>query len=737
MDSTLIVTLRPMRNFTLLSLLCASTAVASPLRKTTTAEGLNDPMSLAIAPDGDVYVVEREGRLVRFRPETGGVFEIGNLPVSALRASDPSSNSAVEDGLQGIALDPGFAKNRRIYLYYSHPEKLLDRLSRFTLKEGKLDYSSELILIDVPAERHDRICHHGGSVQFGPDGLLYLSIGDNTNPFDSDGYAPLDNRENRTPWDAQRSAGNTNDFRGKILRIRPTETGYEIPPGNLFPEGTAKTRPEIYAMGCRNPFRMSIDSKNSTVYWGEVGPDAGAESAKGLAGHDEINQAKSAGFFGWPFLVADNKPYPIVDFATGKPGRMTDPTAPKNTGIRNTGLVDLPPAQPAFIWYPYSESIEFPVMGKGGRNAMAGPVFYYDATRKYNLLGENDDHTLLTYDWMRAKMWAAKLGTGEKLEKLENLDDLTQHPMDMEMATDGSIWMLNYGSEWWFNKNGSIVQLLPENANHSPVIAIEPVTGKVRTYTVKSATDPENDPITVTWWLTTGGTERKLGSGTTVTLPASAVGSEVRAVASDGKSPNSAARISLASEKTTPELALELSGDPKSLSFGENVSFKITSEMAPDAAQTTVHVRYIAATGHDAGGPQLSEKITALITANQCYACHQVDKASVGPQYLNVALKYRDRADGLNYLKAKLKAGGKGAWGEIPMPPQIALKDEDADTILRSILGLADGISQTHGSLEGKITLAPKPANAPEGGAWEFTAEAPGYTPAKFRVPAA
>ena len=60
---------------------------------------------------------------------------------------------------------------------------------------------------------------------------------------------------------------------GRILRIRPTETGYEIPPANLFPVGTAKTRPEIFAMGCRNPFRMSIDRKNRTVYWGEVGSD--------------------------------------------------------------------------------------------------------------------------------------------------------------------------------------------------------------------------------------------------------------------------------------------------------------------------------------------------------------------------------------------------------------------------------------------------------------------------------
>jgi cytochrome c len=723
-----------MRKTLPLFLLCFGAATAAPLQKQTIASGFHDPMSLALAPDGDIYLVEREGKLLRIRPSTGGVFEIGNLPVSALRSSDPKSDSAVEDGLQGIALDPDFTKNSRIYLYYSHPEMLLDRLSRFTLKDGKLDISSELILIDVPSERHDRICHHGGSVQFGPDGLLYLSIGDNTNPFASDGYAPIDNRENRLPWDAQRSAGNTNDLRGKILRIRPTESGYEIPEGNLFPKGTPKTRPEIYVMGCRNPFRISIDPKNSTLYWGEVGPDGAKPTEKGPTGHDEVNQAMSAGNFGWPFLVADNKPYPIVDFATGKPGAMTDPAAPKNPGIRNTGLTDLPPAQPAFIWYPYHESSEFPVMGKGGRNAMAGPIFYHDAKRKYNVLSKEDDHSLLIYDWVRAKLWKAKLGDEEKLEKLEFFDDLSKHPMDLEMASDGSLWLLDYGTEWWFNKNGSIIHLLPKSSNRPPEITIESVANKELTFTVKSAIDPENDPITITWWLTTGTTERKLGSGQTITVSAED-GSEIRAVASDGNGSNGIARISLLKEKAAPELKLMLAGNPRSLGFGETLGFKVTAVTPPEASHVAVRARYIPATGHDAGGPRFSQSITELVNANLCLSCHQVDIASVGPQYLHVALKYRDQPDALNYLKTKLKLGGNGVWGEIPMPPQIALKDEDADTILRAILGLAEGISECKGSIEGKITLAPNPGNYDAGGAWEISAEAPGYTTAKFRIP--
>lgn len=721
-----------MRHLLPLTFVLASAVTAATLRKETIAEGFHDPMSIAPAPDGDVYLVEREGRVFRIRPSTGGVFRIGDVPVSALRESDPKSDSAVEDGLQGIALDPDFEKNHRVYLFYSVPDQLIDRLSRFEIKDGRLDLASELKLIDIPVERHDRICHHGGSVQFGPDGLLYLSTGDNTNPFASDGYAPIDDRPDRMPWDAQRSSGNTNDLRGKILRIRPTETGYEIPPGNLFPAGTDKTRPEIFVMGCRNPFRISIDSKNSTLYWGEVGPDAANPGEKGPAGHDEVNQAKAAGNFGWPFVIADNKPYPIFDFVTGKPGPMTDPAAPENRGRRNTGLRVLPPAQPAFIWYPYGESAEFPVMGKGGRNAMAGPVFYFDPARKYNILPQEDDHTLLTYDWIRGSIWKASLGKDEVLEKLEVIDAGNRHPMDMEMAADGSIWLLDYGSEWWFNKNGFLSHVLPEAANQSPRITIAPVAGQEHAFAVVSATDAEGDPLTVTWWLTTGVTERMLGSGNSITVPPGE-GTEIRAVASDGKSPNGIARIPLVEQSAAPGLELKLAGHPTELAPGETVRFEITSAAPVDAARASVRARYIPQTGHDSGSLGFSPEVTALVTTNQCLACHQVDVTSVGPAYLDVALKYRQDPEALTRLKEKLKSGGSGVWGDVPMPPQAAVSNADAARILQAVLNLSDGVSEARGSLAGELKLAPVSA---AGGAWEFSAEVPGFTSAKFRIPA-
>jgi len=694
------------------------------------ASGLHDPMEISVAPNGDIFAIEREGRVLRVRPSTGGLFEIGNIPVTALRESDSKTNWAREDGLLGLTLDPAFATNQRLYLYYSDPVKLLNRLSRFTLKDGRIDMASELMLLEIPTDRRDRVCHHGGSLTFGPNGLLFLSTGDNTNPFESGGFAPQDDRDGHEHANAMRSAGNTNDLRGKVLRIRPTETGYDIPEGNLFPKGTAKTRPEIYVMGCRNPFRISIDPKKNVLYWGEVGPDAANASDHGPRGHDEVNQAKKAGNFGWPFVIADNKPYPIVDFNTGKPGAMTDPAAPKNPSTHNTGLIDLPPANKAFIWYPYAASEEFPVIGTGGRNAMAGPVFYYDAGRKWNLLDQADDHTLLTYDWMRSTIWKAKLGESEELVKLEPLMKGLKHPMDLETDKDGNLWLLEYGSEWYFNKDGGIRRLRPASGGKPPEVRIAEVTGSAGTYQAEIQSD-----ASIQWWITEGVTERMIGEAKTISLPKSDA-SELRAVATDKSGRLAVARVSLVKQVDQPALVLGLPGSPASLGFGQSLSFEIKSTTTPDAAVASIRARYIPPTGHDAGGPQFSADIEKLITSKQCLACHQVDKASVGPKYVDVAMKYRDRADAVTLLTAKLKSGGAGVWGQVPMPPQAAVNQEEAETLLKAILGLGEGISEQRGQLTGSLKLPPSPASAQPGGAWELTAEAPGFLPAKMRLPA-
>ena len=110
--------------------------------------------------------------------------------------------------------------------------------------DDDLDPATEQELLRVEADR-GICCHAGGAIDFDADGNLYLSTGDDSNPFASDGYAPLDERTTRNPaYDAQRSSANTNDLRGKVLRITPdpTAASYTVPDGNLFPEASDTQR---------------------------------------------------------------------------------------------------------------------------------------------------------------------------------------------------------------------------------------------------------------------------------------------------------------------------------------------------------------------------------------------------------------------------------------------------------------------------------------------------------------
>ena len=269
---------------------------AGAFQKVTLNDRPGEAIDLAVLPDGDVLHTTRAGVIWHNDAETGVNSVAGRIPVYLHD----------EEGLQSIALDPGYdgKKNKWIYLYYSPP---LDTpaddpatasinegdapetgtaadfapykghltVARFRYSGGQVDVGSEQKVLDVPVDR-GICCHVGGDIVFDSAGNLILSTGDDTNPFQSDGYVPLDERPDRNPaFDAQRTSANTNDLRGKILRITPKAGGgYTIPEGNLFAPGTPKTRPEIYSMGWRNPFRIEIDPDTDDLWVADYSPDA-------------------------------------------------------------------------------------------------------------------------------------------------------------------------------------------------------------------------------------------------------------------------------------------------------------------------------------------------------------------------------------------------------------------------------------------------------------------------------
>ncbi len=420
-----------------------------------------EPTEMTILPNLDVLVVQRRGEILLYKNEEKKIKQAGFLKVYFRSLKDSTVNA--EEGLLGICKDPNFEKNNFVFIFYSPADTSVNRLSRFVLKDDKIDMTSEKIVLQFFSQR-EICCHTGGSIAFGPDGLLYVSTGDNSTPFDEKGqqyvnrgFAPVDDRPGHEKYDARRTSSNSNDLRGKVIRIKVNDDGsYSIPEGNLFAKDQPDTKPEIYTMGTRNAYRISVDQKNGFLYWGDVGPDSNKDSlqTRGPKGYDEINQARKAGYFGWPLFIGNNFAYYEYNYNTGKTGNRFDAAMPVNNSRNNTGVKELPLPQPAFIWYPYNVFNDFAGMGSGGRTAMAGPVYYADLYPGKKGLPDYYNGKLFVYEWMRNFIKAVSLQPNGDFYKMEPFIENIKlaAPVDMELGPDGKLYILEYGLGW-FSKN--------------------------------------------------------------------------------------------------------------------------------------------------------------------------------------------------------------------------------------------------------------------------------------------
>ncbi|PTM20656.1 MAG: hypothetical protein DA446_02365 [Bacteroidetes bacterium] len=461
------------------------------------------PMALAILPNYDVLYIERGGTLNLWNSTTGIITTAATLDVDSGR----------EDGLIGLTLDPDFASNQQLYLFYSPRTVVEQRISRFLFDGTTLDMDSEEIILQIPVQRA-QCCHSGGDLEFGPNGDLFIATGDNVNPFEADGFAPIDERPGREYYDAQATSGNTQDLRGKILRIRPQEDGsYTIPEGNLFatPE---EGLPEIYVMGTRNPFRMAVHRDSGELFWGDVGPDAGGDNPlRGPRGYDEFNRTSTAGNFGWPFCIAENLPYREYDFATGTAGPAYNCAAPVNNSPNNTGAEQLPPSIPAWIAYTYGFTENWPELGSGQRTAIAGGFFHYDETlTETGSLPEYFDGSLFIMEWTRN--WIKEIRFDENGE-LFQINPFLQNeslarPIDMEFGPDGALYVIEWGTGFFEeNTDDRIIKIeFAQNlANRVPTArATASVQSGIAPLQVEfsgvTSSDPDaGDILTYTWDL--------------------------------------------------------------------------------------------------------------------------------------------------------------------------------------------------------------------------------------------
>ena len=183
-----------------------------------------------------------------------------------------------EEGLLGLAFDPGFADNGRFYVYYSASNPRRSVLSRFSVSEeqaNRANPNSELVVLEVPQPYSN---HNGGAIHFGADGYLYVALGDGG-----------------SAGDPQGNGQDAGTLLGSILRIDPSAASnygnYSVPEDNPF-LGVSGYRDEIWAYGFRNPWRFSFDRETGDLWAGDVGQ----------RGYEEIDLVKRGLNYGWNIM---------------------------------------------------------------------------------------------------------------------------------------------------------------------------------------------------------------------------------------------------------------------------------------------------------------------------------------------------------------------------------------------------------------------------------------------------
>lgn len=270
------------------------------------ATGLSKPVWVTHAGDDRLFVVQRQG-IIKIVADSMQV-----LPTPFLNIASQVNSNSNEQGLLGLAFDPGYAANGFFYVYYINgPGSGTSRISRFQVSADSnvADAASEVILYTVPQPFSN---HNGGCLQFGPDGYLYCGFGDGGSGNDPNG-----------------NGQNLGTALGSMIRIDVSQhnSTYAIPPDNPF-VGAQDTLPEIWASGLRNPWRYSFDRLTGDLWIGDVGQNAWEEVDFWPAGDN------SGPNFGWRCregLV----PTPGVD-QTGcsASGPFVDPVAVFNHGAQ-------------------------------------------------------------------------------------------------------------------------------------------------------------------------------------------------------------------------------------------------------------------------------------------------------------------------------------------------------------------------------------------------------------------
>ena len=484
----------------------------------------------------------------------------GLLPVYGDRGGGAEINGKFESGMLGVTVAPDFATTGHIYLQWFptlnpdnpvHPgvadgdqrritKMGQGRVSRFTidLETKKLDLDSEVVIFTYDTQIWS-CCHQGGGMGFDSEGNLYVTVGDSNSSQSTNGYsgnfqparcptgdpAVASNSHcgsnNISYNDARRTAGSTNDYNGKMLRFNPIDTipdgaqpqvgvgtTYSLPTGdspngpNLFngdEGGGGKAKPEIYAMGLRNPSRLFIDPETDIPYSAWVGPDAGSPSAtQGPSTYENATQLAAAGNYGWPYCMGNQQAYRdrVADgslrtanaagYVNGGPAGAPTPgwydcKNLVNDSTNNTGLTVLPhetgtgmdagTARPTNLWYsrgnpegrngcptfPREQGADgapnygatptqlCPYLTASGATVFNGPVYRYD--------DDAEDNSMRWPQYWDGRWFLQDFGNASAKHGLL-LDPATDQDGGKPVYADSLRGVLNWGANYMDSKFG-------------------------------------------------------------------------------------------------------------------------------------------------------------------------------------------------------------------------------------------------------------------------------------------
>ena len=448
---------------------------------------MDEPMKMDFYQDAqgnvNIYWIERGGAIKYYDAAAKTMKPVGHLEVLY----------TTESGLQGIALDPDFKSNRRIFFYWAPVSPKVFRISRFNLKaDNTLDNASEKVILDIPDTRIGLNVHNGGALHFDKQGNLWVTVGEH----DHTSHEPTYYHNTTDPeTSGEDEAPDTYSLYGSLLKIHPEPDGsYTIPKGNFGEFWSAKfksqgrnvlsakyadpnlVRREIYVKGFRDAMTVQVDNKTG---WAVVS-DCGAQCHKIPACYYCPTHGKTEktmlitepSFQGWNYFIADNFPY-AIDKADER-----NPLAPVNNSPFRKGVDTLPPAVPGTYMYGLPETAKRWPAGNPWICSLGGFMYRYDADNPSRIkLPPHFEGRFFMKDQNQSFIRSIEVDAKGAFVKAST--DLfsgiltKSNSLDMRQGPDGALYLLNY-AKYQYTKDETTGIFRIEYAGDCKPVALAP-----------------------------------------------------------------------------------------------------------------------------------------------------------------------------------------------------------------------------------------------------------------------